>query len=320
MDIYGTNGNDYLTDTNADDRVFGLAGDDNIQTSYGADKLYGGDGNDQLYDSLGGMGTDADELYGGAGDDRLNGSGGKNKLYGEDGNDILSSGLDGEILNGGKGVDTVDYFTSGIVGQGVTVDLAAGTSKGANGNDTLISIENVIGSGDDDTIYGNSGNNIIYGGEDPFGDGGDDILIGRDGSDQLYGENGDDRLIGGNSKDILVGGFGDDILTGGSGNDRFVFQYPEEGIDTITDFSRSQGDAIRVSAEGFEGDLEVGALNQEQFRLGSSAQDGTDRFIYNRSIGALYFDVDGKGGAGQIQIATLSNEASLSYGNFVVTA
>jgi Ca2+-binding RTX toxin-like protein len=55
------------------------------------------------------------------------------------------------------------------------------------------------------------------------------------------------------------------------------------------------------------------------FRLGSNAQDASDRFIYNQNTGALCFDADGKGGTAQIQFATLANNAFLTASDIIVT-
>ena len=57
--------------------------------------------------------------------------------------------------------------------QGITVDLAAGTASGPEiGNDTLISIENVVGGSGNDIIHGDAGDNQLFGGD------GDDLLTG----------------------------------------------------------------------------------------------------------------------------------------------
>jgi RTX calcium-binding nonapeptide repeat (4 copies)/Bacterial Ig-like domain len=81
------------------------------------------------------------ELYGRAGDDTLTGGSGNDVLNGYTGNDTLI---------GNDGNDTADYTSS--PGGGVTVDLAAGTASGAADSDTLSGIENVRGSGSNDTI------------------------------------------------------------------------------------------------------------------------------------------------------------------------
>ena len=43
----------------------------------------------------------------------------------------------------------------------------------------------------------------------------------------------------------LVGSLGNDTLSGGIGNDSFVFNSPNEGVDTITDFSVKDDTLLR---------------------------------------------------------------------------
>ncbi|NJR61684.1 MAG: hypothetical protein HC769_24320 [Cyanobacteria bacterium CRU_2_1] len=71
---------------------------------------------------------------------------------------------------------------------------------------------------------------------------------------------------------------------------------------------------------GFSNSLNLGTISSAQFHLGSGAADSSDRFIYNQSTGALFFDRDGRGGSAQVQIATLSNRASLSHSDIVVVS
>lgn len=134
------------------------------------------------------------------------------------------------------------------------------------------------------------------------------------------GNGGNDLLTGGSGRDTLVGGRGNDTLIGGSNPDSFSFGSPTEGIDTISDFFVRE-DTILVSATGFGGGLVAGAaITADQFVLGTSAVDATDRFIYNRANGALSFDLDGVGGASQVQIATLSTNLSLTNNDIFVVA
>ncbi|MEX0758850.1 MAG: hypothetical protein WD100_04660, partial [Tistlia sp.] len=126
--------------TDANERLMGKAGDD---------VLYGGGGDDELYgaDKPGNPAEDAvgnDTLYGGAGDD------------------LLVGGLGADLLDGGEGNDTVSYARSDA---GVTVDLLAGAASGGDAEgDTLVSIENVIGSAHDDVLTGDGGDNLLDGG------------------------------------------------------------------------------------------------------------------------------------------------------------
>jgi Ca2+-binding RTX toxin-like protein len=119
----------------------------------------------------------SDTILGGAGDDILIGLGGNDTLNGGEGNDILAGGAGNDTLNGGAGIDTATYIDAA---SGVTVSLAISgvQSTGGAGNDTLSTIENLIGSNFGDTLTGNSSANVLSG-----GGGGNDILTGGSGAD-----------------------------------------------------------------------------------------------------------------------------------------
>jgi Ca2+-binding RTX toxin-like protein len=126
-------------------------------------------------------------------------------------NDVLFGGYGNNTINGGAGSDTVSYawrFNGDIRSTsvtGVTVDLSVGKVSIACRDpfdithadiDTLVSIENVIGSNfGADRISGNAGANTLWGME------GNDTLDGRAGNDMLNGGYGDDVLIGGTGID-----------------------------------------------------------------------------------------------------------------------
>ena len=61
-------------------------------------------------------------------------------------------------------------------------------------------IENVIGSSQNDTITGNAAHNVLVGGA------GNDILNGGDGADVLLGGAGNDTIDGGIGDDLLIAG------------------------------------------------------------------------------------------------------------------
>ncbi|MEH2369241.1 trypsin-like serine protease [Nostoc sp.] len=142
---------------------------------------------------------------------------------------------------------------------------------------------------------------------------------GNPGNNQLNGGNGNDILIGGSGNDTFVGGLGNDTLTGETGSDVFIINTPSEGIDNITDFS-SLDDTIYVSKIGFGGGLSEGILQATQFFIGSVAEDSSDRFIYNNNTGGLFFDADGTGSSGQIQVAQLGMGLAMTNRNIFVIA
>jgi Ca2+-binding RTX toxin-like protein len=203
----------------------------------------------------------------------------------------------------------------------VTVDLHFKHSSGADGNDTLSSIEGVIGSVHDDRIsghntnadeiHGGDGDDMLYGrgGNDVlFGDAGDDRMLGQNGDDQLDGGDGDDRLEGGANDDALFGGAGNDRLfgdagrdemTGGLGSDTFVFRTNDFGgvtaslADNITDFSLTEGDRIDLR---FADANSTAAGTQDFNFIGSdnfSGVAGQLRFEQNSTWTEVSADTDG---------------------------
>lgn len=238
-------------------------------------------------------------LDGGIGNDFLFGNGGDDTLIGGEGNDRLSGGEGADTLIGGIGNDI--YFVDDA-GDTVTEDAGAGTDTvnasvsftlGANIERlTLTGNANIDGTGND------LANNIT-------GNDGDNILTGNSGNDYIYGQAGNDTLIG---------GLGNDILNGGVGNDNFRFNASNEGIDRIQDFVANE-DKIEISASGFGGGLSIGTLNATAFISGvgvTAATDNLQRFIYNTSNGALFFDADGNGSGLSVRIATLTSQPLLS--------
>jgi RHS repeat-associated protein len=151
-----------------------------------------------------------------------------------------------------------------------------------------------------------------------------DNLVGTDGNDIIYGDAGNDTIYGGVGNDIIYGGAGVDLLFGGAGKDIFGFNKPTEGIDKINDFTVGE-DRIGISRSGFGGDAVFGSdsavgagLDLARFTLGSSATTSSQRFIYNDRSGALFFDVDGVGGAAQVRIGQLVGNPALTNASFAV--
>ena len=307
-DIEGVRGSmhdDTIKGSDADNWIVAEAGDDLVDTGKGNDMVRGGEGDDII---LGGEGDDKlhggkgdDYIFAGEGDDVLTGGQGNDKLFGGDGNDVLKGGagndyLEGgagaDVIKGGKGEDTASYAYSE---EGVNVDLSKGTGSGGDAEgDRLSSIENVIGSANDDVLKGDSGDNKLFGWH------GDDVLKGGKGNDQLYGGSGDDTLRGGQGDDKLFGGSGDDDLRGGSGDD---FLAGGSGDDTLRggkgddvleggsgddDLRGGKGDDILRGGEGDDvlrggkgDDILEGGTGDDVLRGGK----GDDTIIYNTGDG-----------------------------------
>jgi Ca2+-binding RTX toxin-like protein len=158
-------------------------------------------------------------------DDAIWGYGGNDTISGLGGDDYIKGGGGADTINGGAGVDTALYSDST---EGVTVNLFPGPAGygGTAQGDTLLSIENLIGSAYNDQLGGDAGGNM---------------LSGANGSDTLWGYDGDDNLLGGPGDDFLDGGYDVDTMVGGSGNDTYrvddasdvVTESAGEGIDVV---------------------------------------------------------------------------------------
>jgi Ca2+-binding RTX toxin-like protein len=122
-----------------------------------------------------------------------------NTLYAGDGNNVL---------DGAAGNDTVSYA---FASAGVTVSLATAGAQatGGSGSDTLISIENLIGSGFNDNLTGNTANNVLDGGA------GSDFLNGATGADTMLGGDGTDSYAVDHAGDLVSESNGS-LATGGN--------------------------------------------------------------------------------------------------------
>ncbi|KRE15964.1 hypothetical protein ASE66_09255 [Bosea sp. Root483D1] len=166
-----------------------------------------------------------------------------------------------DLINGGAGFDYADYRSE--VANGGTLGLIANLSANAitvgsdivgsnfardtfNSFDTLVGIEGIVGSDNNDFVVGSEAVNELRGRN------GDDILLGMGGDDRLFGDGGNDTLEGGAGLDWLYGGGGDDILRGGAAYDVMiggsgfdVFDGTSAGPSDPEDF-----DAVRYDLEG----------------------------------------------------------------------
>ena len=144
------------------------------------------------------LGT-SDTVYGTDGDDILEGYAGDDWFWSSAGNDTI---------NGGSGSDNVfyeNYFFGGIIANltdenidTAVMSIAAGTVyKLGGGIDTLISIESLHGTQQDDVIYLGATSEYV------FGRGGDDQIFGGDAGIQFHGGSGSDTFAAGSGYDVL---------------------------------------------------------------------------------------------------------------------
>lgn len=283
----GTQGDDLLEGAWRDDLIQGLDGHDVLRGWTGNDTLMGGHGNDVLNGGAGidwvwfgdtehGIevqlwrdratqdghgGTDTligvenirgsvhdDWIAGDKRDNRLEGDAGHDTLRGGTGDDTLVGGAGNDSLNGGHGFDTADH--SGASGA-ITVKLWKQRTEddGEGGQDTLISIEHVIGSAFNDFIAGDQHANRLEGGA------------------------GNDTLRGGSGDDGLEGGEGDDLLVLGSGANLLLFDQAS-GRDTVMGFSANKGDRLLLKA-----DINGSGLQSSADALAAASTQGSNVFI-----------------------------------------
>ena len=173
---------------------------------------------------------------------------------------------------------------------------------------------NVTGTSGGDSISASSSNVALRTSNE------EDLVFGRDGHDTIQGMAGDDELHGEGGNDTLVGGGGADRLVGGTGKDQFTFNALSESTaashDLITDFSRSQGDKISLSAI----DANSLAGNNQAFTfIGSSAFSnvaGQLRYETSSGVTTIFGDVNGDGVA-DLQIQ-LSGTIALISSDFIL--
>jgi hypothetical protein len=208
-------------------------------------------------------------------------------LYGTEGNDHIRGGIGDDRIYGRGGNDLL---------------------HGGDGNDYL---QASLG---DDALYGSTGNDKLD------GRAGNDALNGGGGNDRLYGDFGDDVLNGNSGDDRLYGEAGADILRGSSGKDTFVYNNAPNGpadVDTILDFSVAN-DTFWLNNRVFTGLGREGQLKSSAFWTGTAAHDSTDRVIYDRANGVLYYDQDGAGAAEQVAVAKLSTGLKMTHLDILV--
>ncbi len=356
--ILGNGGDNAIDGAGGDDSLAGDAGADTLTGGAGNDSLAGGAGDDRyvvedagdLVSEAAGEGTDRviasltyilsdpdlEELElaeaGGAIDGRGNasanlliGNSDANLLRGQGGNDTIEAGAGADTLHGGGGSDVLDggadadtaSYASASAGVAIDADLGAGTVSG-EGNDTLIGIENLIGTNESDIIQGSSGDNALvgFGGDDEIsGGGGDDLLKGGAGQDFLFGGLGNDtasfasalsgvaaslwtglgtageamgdaygaieNLAGGAAADTLEGDNVANLLVGGGGDDLLIGR---AGDDTVDGGAGSDTASFASATGTVIVDLEAGTA--------SDGEGGTDLLIaIENAIGGGFSDV-----------------------------
>ncbi|WP_203544714.1 FecR domain-containing protein [Desulfovibrio sp. JC022] len=280
--IYGLGGNDTIDGGAGNDSVYGGSGNDRIMGGAGSNYIDGGEGSQDgisYQDSTQGIelstsagtvvhsgGTDSfvnvEGYIGSSSNDTLTGKDGEEYFQGGKGDDVIdggvapsSSGSSSRYSSGSN--DDWDIASYEKADGSVQVDLSAGTATGADGNDTLSSIEEVIGSAYADILTGDAYDNFFQSnaGEDSIdgGNGYDTIsyyaasgavqvdisagtATGADGSDTftaiegVEGSEYGDVLTGDDFSNEFRGRAGDDTIDGGDGNDTVDYKHASAGV------------------------------------------------------------------------------------------
>ena len=211
-----------------------------LSTGVGSNPAGGFAAQHGLSDSLGLISTDhsvVDNLTGSKFADLLTGDSTPNALFGGGGDDVLMGRGGNDVLNGGAGYDTADYSDSSHPVHVTLEDPEGGDGFATgDGQDTLRSIEDVIGSSHSDTIVGSDANNDLSGG------GGSDVIFGGFKGGTLSGDAGNDTLY------VGVGHF---VIDGGSGSqDTVSWDGSNLALSPRADITASLLDGTASSALG----------------------------------------------------------------------
>jgi Ca2+-binding RTX toxin-like protein len=314
-----------VTGSNFNDTLAGTSGDNVIDGGLGVDMLsYAAAASAVTIDlalttpqNTGGSGTDTiknvENLTATPFNDVLSGNSSANDLIGGAGDDILDGRAGNDTLDGGAGNDTATYADATA---GVKVDLSISGAQNTvgSGYDTLISIENLIGSNFNDTLGGTAGDNLLDGG------GGVNTVsyakapaavtidLSQTGP-QNTGGAGTDTLLnfqnvtGSNYNDTLAGTNGDNVIDGGAGTDTLTYAAAPSGVtvslavttaqatggsgtDTIKNVENLIGTSFNDVLTGSSGNNVItGGSGDDQITGGSGADTlwggpGADTFIY----------------------------------------
>ena len=287
---------------------------------------------------VGGSGNDL--LVGNAGDNWINGLTGSNTINAQGGNDTIYATAGTNTIDGGTGVDTLtfaNWWNSPT--NGVEIFFADATFRGASDKtfywgsgfsgfqlrtqtiggseySTVTNVENITGTGFDDTLYGNSSANTILGGT------GNDTIAGNGGADSLSGQNGNDTFYvrstefttvtlidgGANTDRVTSAGYTFTAGTLNTQNSRYV------SIEELDVRNNASGQAYGINANDVRALADNGNSSTLQLYL-----DNGDSLTLSAvsGSGALSFTTSGSGvdftyrffsaaGGGGTQVATLN--------------
>ncbi len=231
------------------------------------------------------------ELLGSQGHDTMTGGAGEDVLARGNGNDTFRGIGGSDVYEGGLGNDTYILATSGDT---VVEAAGAGTDTVRAGYSLALmaNVENLVLTGT--SAVNGTGNTLA------------------------------NSLTGNGAANSLAAGAGNDVLTGGLGNDAFVFNAALSGtgnVDTIRDMNEAGNDTIRLENAVFTALTQTGVLKDAAFRsnLTGLAQDSSDRIIFERDTGEIYYDSNGSTAGGTyVLFAKVDANSTLPAADFWV--
>lgn len=233
--------------------------------------IKGREGNDII--DLSDVRSTAGQISGGAGNDTI---------IGGAGNDFLMGGAGNNSLDGRGGNNTVDY-SAAPTNVFVNLNTGVAVKNGYGGVDTLVNIQNAVGSKYNDTlIASDTAGAVLQGGE------------------------GDDTLLGGQKDDVLIPGTGKNYLDGGGGTNT-VSYLTAPGPISVNLSSLNVGDSVPVIAPT---DASVIYLAANSAVGGYGVVDDTIKNVQNLQ-GSAYDDILVAGDAALI--GTYKSKNGYSY-------
>ena len=248
-------------------------------------------------------------------------------IIGGSGNDSFVGNSQNNTLDGGTGVDTVDYSSSSLK---IVADLKTATKTVTSGSDvdTLVSIEKIIGSSHNDTFYSDlNGNNTFVGGsQDTLGE---DVLdyshmvVSDATRDYVYLDLSNstttvkqsnnttatdnfseiEKFILTSGNDTIKGNAQANTFDGGAGSDTARYDYLTAGESVVVDFSTSKATTTILN--------DVDTLINIENAFGSA---GNDTFIMNGTDNVANTINGGTSGIDTINYANYTTKVTVNLG------
>ena len=203
----------------------------------------------------------------------------------------------------GPGIKLIDYNRNGLV-DSVFINFENGMSGDLDSRDGFVQIVGFLGKRSNllQSIKAIDPRNLLnqattYELVRPVKVSGQDI------NTVIVGTKNKDKIIGTSAGEVLAGMKGKDVLKGGKGADGFLFNQPggSKHVDTINDFSASEGDSILVDLDFFDLTLQEAFVYDDEFGFEScsnrketiKAAKSEQHIIYNEAKGLLYINENG---------------------------